>query len=613
LDQLREILRQVWGYEDFRPLQAAAMRAAMENRDSLVVLPTGGGKSLCFQAPALAMSGMAVVISPLISLMKDQVDSLVDCGVRAACINSTLSAVEKRGIVDDIRQQRLKLLYLSPERLLTEQMLDFLAGVPLSFIAIDEAHCISEWGHDFRPEYRGLRLLNNRFPKIALHAYTATATPNVRDDIARELGLADPEIIIGSFDRPNLVYRVRRRTNLLQQACEVIDRHPSDSGIIYAISRAKVEELARELRAKGYAALPYHAGMPDDERRQNQEAFLNDRARIIVATVAFGMGIDKSDVRYVIHAAAPKSLESYQQESGRAGRDGLEAECWLFYSAGDFQTWRRLQRELPPRALSIAHQLLAGIEGYASAVSCRHRALVSYFGQELEAPNCGACDVCLNEVDLVDEPLVVAQKILSCVVRVGEGYGGDYVAQVLVGSKEERVVSRGHNRLSTYGILASQDKKCVRGWIDQLVSQQFLTKTGEYNVLRLTNAGWQVLRGELAPRLLQPPRKMRGSSRAELQSWEGVDRNLFERLRDYRRRKSEERGVRPFVVFSDATLRDLARRRPSTVDGLLGVHGIGAKKCDQYGAELLREIAKYCRMSGAVMDADAATDSPTTR
>ncbi len=308
MEQLRQIIRRCWGYDDFRPLQAEAMRAVVDGRDSVVVLPTGGGKSLCFQAPALAMPGLAVVVSPLIALMKDQVDALVDCGVPAACVNSTLAFDQRRRIAEEIRAERLKILYLSPERLLSERTLQFLQGVPLSFIAIDEAHCISEWGHDFRPEYRGLRLLKEKFPNAALHAYTATATPHVRDDIVRELRLAEPEILIGSFDRANLVYRARRRGKLFEQIREVVDRHPNDSGLIYCIRRTDVEEVAAHLAELGYSALPYHAGMPDDDRRRNQEAFINDRAKIIVATVAFGMGIDKSDVRYVIHAAAPKSL-----------------------------------------------------------------------------------------------------------------------------------------------------------------------------------------------------------------------------------------------------------------------------------------------------------------
>jgi ATP-dependent DNA helicase RecQ len=594
VDQLRTILRDYWGYDDFRPLQEEAMRAVIDGRDSLVVLPTGGGKSLCFQAPALAMPSLAVVVSPLIALMKDQVDSLVDCGVRAACVNSTLTPAEKRDIAEEIKADRLKLLYLSPERLLTDRTLEFLQQVPLSFIAIDEAHCISEWGHDFRPEYRNLRVLKDRFPNVALHTYTATATPHVRDDIVRELGLREPEVLVGSFDRPNLIYRVRRRSDLLKQLREVVDRHADEPGIIYTIRRTDVEEIAAHLASLGYQALPYHAGLSDEDRRHNQDAFINDRCRIIVATVAFGMGIDKSNVRYVIHAAAPKSLESYQQESGRSGRDGLEAECWLFHSAGDFQTWRRLQQDLPPQAFEIAMKLLAGMDGFANGVTCRHRAITSYFGEELPIDNCGACDVCLAELDLVDEPLIIAQKILSCVVRVQERYGGEHVAQVLVGSNEEKIIQRGHNQLSTWGILGDHNKKNVRAWIDQLIHQSYLERYGEYNVLRLTPSGWEVLRGETTPQLLKPAKqKSKRESRASVESWEGVDRGLFDVLRAYRKQQAEERSVPPYVVFSDATLRDLARHLPTTPDELLTIHGIGAKKCAEYGDDILREIAAY--------------------
>lgn len=609
MERLRRILEEYWGFDDFRPLQAEAMRAALDERDSLVVLPTGGGKSLCYQAPALAMPGMAVVVSPLIALMKDQVDALADCGVPAACVNSTMTPDEKRDVAARIRSGELKILYLSPERLLGERTLAFLSQVGLSFIAIDEAHCISEWGHDFRPEYRGLRLLKETFPRVAIHAYTATATPRVRDDIVRELRLREPELLVGSFDRPNLVYRVRRRADLSRQVREVIARYSNDSGIIYCLRRSDVDAMAAELRAQGYSALPYHAGMEDEERRRNQEAFTTERARIIVATVAFGMGIDKSNVRYVIHAAAPKSLESYQQESGRAGRDGLEAECWLFHSAADFQSWRKLQSDLPPEAYEIAMKLLGAIDDYCAGTSCRHRALVEYFGQTLASESCGACDVCLGEIEIASDSLVVAQKILSCVVRAGEGYGGEYISLILAGSREERIKSRGHDRLSTHGILAEHDKRTIRAWIDQLVSQRFLEKEGEFNVLVLTESGREVLRGAATPKLLRPVQRARKDTRAAHESWDGVDRGLFDMLRAWRRTEAEERGVPPFVVFSDATLRDLARFRPSTLDALPTIRGIGAKKLGEYGEALLREINAYCQQYGVAVDAAFAHGS----
>jgi ATP-dependent DNA helicase RecQ len=609
VEDLRQILRAYWGYGEFRPLQAEAMRAVVDGRDSVVILPTGGGKSLCFQAPALHLPGLAVVVSPLISLMKDQVDALADCGVPAACVNSTLTYEEKRDVAGAIRAGRLKLLYLSPERLMMERTLEFLKEIPLSFFAIDEAHCISEWGHDFRPEYRMLRLLKEKFPDIAIHAYTATATRRVREDIARELHLKNPEILVGSFDRPNLVYRVQRRAELFRQVREVIDRHRNDSGIIYCIRRLDVDALCAELQAAGYESLPYHAGLADESRRANQDAFINDRVKIIVATVAFGMGIDKSDVRYVIHAAAPKSLENYQQESGRAGRDGLEAECCLFHSPADFRTWRKLQEELPAQAFEAAMTVLTGIDHYCTGVTCRHRAITAYFGQQLETENCGACDVCLAELDLVEDALIVAQKILSCVFRLRESFGGDYTAQVLAGSREQRILDNGHEKLSTWGILQEHNRKSIRNWIEQLAGQGFLEKDGEYNVLKLTAAGRRVLRGELTPRLLKPATRPKKESRAAHDSWDGVDRELFDVLREWRRRQATDRQIAPFIVMGDATLRDLARVRPSTLPGLRAIHGIGEKKCADYGAELLAEIAGYCRRAGVKLDVNSGNGS----
>jgi len=619
VQKLREILKQYWGYDDFRPLQLPAMQAIVEARDSVVVLPTGGGKSLCFQAPAILLPGLAVVVSPLISLMKDQVDALSACGVPAAFLNSTSSPDERRRAAADIRTGRLKLLYLSPERLMTDGTLAFLREVKLSFLAIDEAHCISDWGHDFRPEYRSLGRLRERFPGLKLHAYTATATERVRDDIVRQLGLADPHVLVGSFDRPNLEYRVARRTDLMGQIHEIVARHADQSGIIYCIRRRDVEEICAQLQQAGVSALPYHAGMTDDERRKNQEQFSRDRARIIVATVAFGMGIDKPDVRYVIHAAAPKSLEHYQQESGRAGRDGLEAECHLLYTAGDFVTWRRLQENPDSGNKQAVSTLLAGIEQFCTALECRHRVVLRYFDQELESTNCGACDVCLDEVQLHDDALVVSQKILSCVARLRETFGAAYVGRVLVGSRDARILEQKHDQLSTHGILAEHHRGDVRIWIDQLVAQRFLAVSGEFRVLQLTPEGWQVLRGEVTPQLsaatgratsgasANGSAKANAAAKAAVDSWAGVDRELFEELRTWRRQKAAERGVPPFVIFGDRALRDLARRRPSTAEKLLLVSGIGEKKSAEFGAELLHMVADYCRRSGVDLDAGAGS------
>jgi len=613
VQQLQDILRSVWGYDSFRPLQAEAMQCVLQGRDSVVVMPTGGGKSLCFQAPALAMPGLAVVISPLISLMKDQVDALVDSGVPAASVHSMLADDERRRVADEIRAGRLKLLYLSPERLMTERTLHFLQQTPVSFFAIDEAHCISDWGHDFRPEYRMLSRLKELFPQVGVHAYTATATDRVRQDIARELKLVEPEILVGSFDRPNLVYRVQRRGDVLGQLREVIDRHPGESGIIYCIRRKDVDSVCGSLVDAGLSALPYHAGLDDDSRRRNQDDFASDRAKIIVATVAFGMGIDKSDVRYVIHAGAPKSLEHYQQESGRAGRDGLEAECCLFYSAGDFMTWRRIQAELPPTAQRIAVQVLEGIEAYANGASCRHRSIVEYFGQTAAGESCQACDVCLGEVAAVEGALVIGQKILSCVLRLGQAFGGEYTAQVLCGSRDQRILENGHERLSTWGLLTDHGKRSVRDWIEQLVGQGYLQKTGEYAVLGVTEEGRRLLKGEVTPLLLRPPEPKKKEAKIATASWEGVDRGLFEALRELRRRRAQERGIAPFVVLSDATLRGLARCRPSTPEGLLSISGIGQRKAAEYGADFLAAIAQYCGEHGLPQDVFDASPAVQAR
>lgn len=615
ISMLTNALKQYWGYDSFRPLQAEAMRAVLEHRDSVVVLPTGGGKSICFQAPAMAMPGLAVVVSPLISLMKDQVDSLTECGIPAACVNSLMGNSERYQVADAIRQGRLKLLYVSPERLCGAKMLDFLENSSVSFFAIDEAHCISAWGHDFRPEYRMLRQLRDRFPGVGVHAYTATATEHVRNDISDQLGLNDPQWLVGSFDRPNLVYRVQRKTEILKQVRSVIDAHPNESGIVYCISRREVDELADSLARSGYKVRSYHAGMSDRDRIQHQDEFLNEQIHVIVATVAFGMGIDKSNVRYVVHTGAPKSLEHYQQETGRAGRDGLAAECWLFWTAGNFITWRKMQEELPPDAKTLALESLKGIERFCAGVVCRHKALVEHFDQSYEIDNCSACDVCLDQLDLVPDPQIAGQKILSCIIRVKESFGADYVAQILVGSKEARILDNGHDRLSTYGLLSDQRKETVRDWIEQLSSQGFVQRIGEYNTLKVTSEGRKLLKGEVSCRLLKPLRKKSTSERTtkiEAASWDGVDRPLFELLRGLRRQMADDHGVAPFIIFADTTLRDLARRRPASLATFRQIHGIGEKKTSDFGDVFTKAIRQYCDANRLTADVGVAMSTGPT-
>ena len=579
------------------------MEAVVGGRDSVVILPTGGGKSLCFQAPALVRDGLAVVVSPLISLMKDQVDTLVGNGVPAALYNSALSSDQKARVTAGLRRGEYRLLYVSPERLVGEGGQAFcaqLAGCGVSFLAIDEAHCISQWGHDFRPEYRQLATLRQLFPGASLHAFTATATARVRRDIVTQLALENALELVGSFDRPNLVYRVLPRDVLKKQLLDILARHPREAGIIYCTSRKEVDALAAWLTESGHPALPYHAGLSDEERHRNQDAFLDERVELVVATVAFGMGIDRSDVRFVVHVGAPRSVEHYQQESGRAGRDGLEAECVLISSAADFMRWR-VMLERNGEFTDASRTLLQQMERYAGGTRCRHRHLGEYFGEPWTRGDCGACDVCLGELEPVAEPVTVARKILSCVARVGQRFGAAHVAAILRGQSTEAVVTRGHAELSTFGLLAGASIAEVRGYIEQISAAGLLRQTGDaYPVLALTPLGSALLKDpaavpDLALARQRAPRRDGGRihSRAEAESWEGVDRDLFERLREVRLRLARERGLPPYVIFHDAALRDMARVKPTTADALLGVRGVGARKAEDLGEHFLDAIRSH--------------------
>jgi ATP-dependent DNA helicase RecQ len=593
------------------------MQAVLDGRDSVVILPTGGGKSLCFQAPALVprspvgriaaaaaggstRQGFALVVSPLISLMKDQVDGLRVDGVAAAYLNSSLTSGERDGVVASLKEDRCRLLYVSPERLVGDGSDGFrrlLHQCGMRIIAIDEAHCISQWGHDFRPEYRQLGRLRAEFPDASLHAFTATATERVRRDIIAELGLRDPLVLVGSFDRPNLTYRVLRRGNLHHQLLQILSRHEGEAGIVYCSSRREVDALAEWLRDEGHRTAPYHAGLADDVRARHQEEFLDERVDIVVATVAFGMGIDRSNVRFVVHAGAPRSPEHYQQEAGRAGRDGLPAECTLIYSGADFVRWRQML-ESNGELTESARALLRDMERYASGTHCRHRSLVEYFGEPYASRDCGACDWCLKELDPVPDSTVVARKILSCVARVRQTWGIGHVADVLVGRASEKVVASGHDGLSTFGLLKSEPVAAVRGFIEQLVAGGLLARHGEpYPVLRMTTLGVQLLKGDGACDLyreVQPPSKSSRSRSREAASF-GVDPELFDALRAVRLRLARERGVPPYVIFHDTTLREMADRRPSTIDDLHEIYGVGAKKAADFGDTFLDAIRTFRR------------------
>jgi ATP-dependent DNA helicase RecQ len=600
---LQAVIARHWGFTGLRPLQEQAMQAVLDGRDSLVVLPTGGGKSLCYQAPAVFQSGLTVVVSPLIALMKDQVDGLRACGVNAAQLDSSLSPTERIKVEAALRCRALHLLFVSPERLVQGDWYRNLLKAGVRNFAIDEAHCISHWGHDFRPEYRQLAPLREHFPGASVHAYTATATEQVRRDIIAQLQLRQAEVLVGNFDRPNLTYRVWPRHEVLKQVLGVLERHKSEAGIIYCMRRRDVDDLAARLQQKGVKALPYHAGLLPEQRQNTQEEFSAERIDVVVATIAFGMGIDRSNVRFVLHTAMPKSLEHYQQETGRAGRDGLEAECVLLYSGGDAVSMKAMIEKSAQEAGETAHlpvvfKHLHDMDRYARGAVCRHKALVSYFGQVYDTPSCGACDLCLGDSEEVPEADVVAQKILSCVARVRENFGIGHVIDVLRGKANDKVRQRGHDKLTTYGLLKESSDNDVRDWIYQLIGQEVLIQTQEeYPKLNLNDASWEVMRGQRSVRLVQLVRRKKGEkprkSQAAEVSWEGVDEPLFQKLRGLRRELASERQVPPYVIFSDATLRGLATVKPTTPERMRGVAGVGDAKLRDFGERFLGLITEH--------------------
>jgi len=595
-------VRRFWGFDTLRPLQAEAIRAGLERRDSLVVMPTGGGKSLCYQVPPAVAGRTDIVVSPLIALMKDQVDALRACGYPAAALHSGMELAELRSVEREITAGHHHLIFVAPERMLTPRFLEIAAHLHVSAFAIDEAHCISHWGHDFRPEYRQLADLKTRFQNASLHAYTATATPRVRSDIVEQLRLKDPAVLVGSFDRPNLVYRVVPKQDVNTQVAEVLRRHSAEAAIVYCITRKETEQMARYLASAGIRAAHYHAGMQAEDRRHTQDRFAAEEVDVVVATVAFGMGIDRSDIRCVIHSALPKSIEHYQQETGRAGRDGLPAECVLFYSAADVIRWQELlqwsaeQANAPPEVVENGRELLEGIRRFATVVRCRHAALSSYFGENYQAPNCGACDLCLGEAEGVADASVLAQKVLSCVARVEQRFGVEHVVDVLTGADNERVRRWHHEKLSTHGLLKDMPRKKVTNVIYQLVDAGVLERTmDDRPVLKLNPLSWEVMRGQRPVKLVEAKKTRLARTRLEETSWQNVDEELFEQLRELRREIAAERGVAAFVILHDSALRELARVRPTTLEALRSVRGIGERKIADFGARFVESIATHQR------------------
>jgi len=623
-------LKSHFGHDQFRPLQQEIIRDALAGRDVFVLMPTGGGKSLCFQLPALLRDGVTIVVSPLIALMKDQVDALRTSGIAATFLNSTLAGNEARERLRGLDRNQFRLLYVAPERLMMENFLERALNWNMAQIAIDEAHCISEWGHDFRPEYRELKKLRTHFPDVPIMALTATATERVRDDIIKQLKLRDPCCYFASFNRPNLTYRVVAKSSAYQQVLEFSRARPNDTGIVYCASRKSTDALAEKLTKDGIKALPYHAGMEPRERTRNQEAFLRDDARVITATIAFGMGINKPNVRFVIHHDLPKNIEGYYQETGRAGRDGLPSECVLLFSVGDVVKQRRFIEEKSESEQRIAHEQLRTMIAYAETRHCRRATLLRYFGESWPpasveagvwpAPaggyaadtaaatgrevSCNGCDNCLEPRETFDGT-IAAQKFLSCVHRVqakqGFGFGLNHIVEVLIGGTNDAIKKRGHDQLSTFGIGADLKREQWQKIGRELLRLGLLEAApGKFATLSVTDAGMMALRKRtpitLTKPIEAPVKKVRIPRAGEIE----CDEELFERLRGLRRKIADERDVPAYIIFSDATLREMARACPQTKSEFAQIAGVGQQKLKEFAEPFLAEISDYLRADVAM-------------
>jgi ATP-dependent DNA helicase RecQ len=610
-------LKQYFGFDSFRPLQEQIIRDAILGKDVFALLPTGGGKSLCFQLPALVQPGLTLVISPLIALMKDQVDALQASGVAATFLNSSLSTAEARERFNLLHRGEYKLLYVAPERLMLPGFFDTIRRWNVKLIAIDEAHCISEWGHDFRPEYRQLAQLRDAFPEIPIMALTATATLRVREDIVTQAKLREPGRYVASFNRPNLSYRVVSKSQPYDQVFEFISARPTESGIVYCHSRKSAESVAAGLNADGIPARAYHAGMESGERSTSQEAFLRDEVRVVCATIAFGMGINKPNVRFVIHHDLPKNIESYYQETGRAGRDGLPSECVLLFSASDVVKQNRFIDEKPdPREQQVAREQLQQMVHYAESNECRRVVLLDYFGEEFGESDCGGCDNCLSPRETYDGT-IAAQKFLSCVIRARQqsniGFGLNHIVDVLLGGDTENVRKWNHRALSTYGIGKEHKRAEWQAIGRELIRLGFLRQsTARFSTLELTEAGRDVLKQRAAITLTKP---MEVAERKLPRVGEiTCDEALFEGLRVLRRKFAEERGVPPYIIFSDVTLRQMAREYPGNERDLMRINGIGEKKRGEFGAAFLSEIAAHLQANAKQIFAETfATPAPRPR
>ncbi|WP_091937425.1 DNA helicase RecQ [Methanolobus profundi] len=609
---MHDTLRKYFGYSEFRPLQEDIINDVLNDRDTFVLMPTGGGKSLCYQLPALLKDGITIVVSPLISLMKDQVDSLRENGVDAAYLNSTLKPAESKRIYDELKRGEIKLLYVAPERLVMSSTITLLKGLNVCLFAIDESHCISEWGHDFRPEYRKLNMLKKKFPKVPIIALTATATPKVREDTIQQLGIKDCTTYVASFNRKNLFYRIRAKKDTYHTMLKYLRKKKGESGIIYCQSRRTVDSLATKLRKDGFNALPYHAGLTDQQRAKNQEMFIKDRTDIIVATIAFGMGIDKPNVRFVVHYDLPKNLEGYYQETGRGGRDGLECECVLFFSRGDkYKIEYFIKQKGKKEERDIALKQLNDMVDYCESNTCRRKVLLGYFGEEVLEDNCGKCDVCLQprmEVDGTPE----ARVMINCIRELDQRFGMNHVIDVLTGSRAKKITDKKHHLLRNYG---QGDMHTKDAWLEmarEMVRQDVIKVEGaRYPLLKLNRKSDEVLDGKRMVTFTrsideecQEDYEPVTTSSFKEESFESPsvvhrkisddpDRALFDKLKELRVNLAQMQDVPPYIVFADTSLRQMAARRPKTREELLKITGVGEYKLKKYGDRFLKEIAEY--------------------
>ena len=592
---MKKILKKYFGYDDFRPLQKEVIENVLTGNDALVLMPTGGGKSLCYQLPALKMPGLTLVISPLIALMKDQVDSLKACDVQAEFINSTLLPKQIDEICLRVQKKKIKLLYIAPERFALKSFQDFLKTIDISLIAVDEAHCISEWGHDFRPDYRNLSDLKKIFPSVPLIALTATATKKVRDDILAQLKIKKANVFATSFDRENLKISVIDKKQSFPKLVKILEQYKKESVIIYCFSRKETEELSENLNLNGFSASAYHAGLSPNRRKDVQELFIKDKVNIIVATIAFGMGIDKPDVRLVVHYTFPKTLESYYQEIGRAGRDGLASECVMFYTYADTRRHEFfINRIEGTRLRTQAEEKLAEVLNFADLMTCRKKYLLNYFGEKMKGDNCGSCDSCLEVKENIDAT-TIAKKIISAVIRVDNRYGKNYVIDVLLGKKNQKILRNRHNELSVFGIVDDFSENELGQIINQLLGLSYLMKnTGTYPVLNITKKGAEFLQSKKVLKIIKPKKDILIKKQTSKNSLD-YNNDLFEELRGLRLSLAEKDRVPPFVIFGDNSLREMSYYFPKNKNDFSKMTGVGTKKLEKFSKHFLDIINKFVR------------------